>query len=145
MTGGSVPPDAGFSFACEPTVRWSDLDAAGVLNNAVYLTLCEEARRSFFAHLDLMRGDQFPFLLGETKVRYLAPVLETTRLRVSARVTRLGSKSFDMEQVVVWRDQPVARVWATLVWVDESLRSVVLPDEARQRLRALEAEAGNQL
>jgi acyl-CoA thioester hydrolase len=126
-----------FRFEHSERVRWVDLDAAGVLNNAVYLTLLEQARLGYFARLGLMRGDQFPFLLGETRVRFLRPG-KTGEVRVAARVSRLGTKSFDMEYEVRAAGELLARADATLVWVDEALASAPIPGEARRRMAEAE-------
>ena len=50
-----VPP---FRFAAEVPLRWVDIDSWNVLNNAVYLTLMEQARYEYFAALDLLRDGQ---------------------------------------------------------------------------------------
>ena len=111
-----------------------DLDAAGVLNNSVYLTLVEQARLAYFGALGLMCGDQFPFLLGETTVRYLRPG-GVGPMTIATRVSRLGTKSFDMDYVLRSEaGEDVARVRATLVWVDDGLASTPIPDEARRKM-----------
>ena len=116
-------------------MRWQDADLQGVLNNAVYLTLFEQARLEYFGSLGLLRdGPSFPFLLGTTSVRYLAPIRAGEQLDVRSRVTRLGGKSFDMEYEVHRVDAddgPAALGLATLVWVDKSLQSQVIPEPVR--------------
>ena len=112
-------------------IRWVDLDAAGVLNNAVYLTLLEQARFAYFGTLGLIDGHQFPFLLGDTHVRYLHPGQAGDLVTIRCSVTRLGGKSFDMSYELVTGDTTLARAEATMVWVDESLKSIEIPAEAR--------------
>ena len=113
-------------------IRWVDLDAAGVLNNAVYLTLLEQARFAFFGRLGLIQGHQFPFLLGDTHVRYLHPGQAGKPVTIRCGVTRLGTKSFDMGYEVFQDEVQLARAEATLIWVNEALRSVEIPLEARK-------------
>jgi acyl-CoA thioester hydrolase len=129
---------ARFRFEHTERVRWVDLDAAGVLNNAVYLTLVEQARLGYFGRLGLMRGDQFPFLLGDARVRFLRPGRAGELLTIGARVTRLGTKSFDMEYEVASAGERLAVASATLVWVDEDLASVPIPEHARRRMAEFE-------
>ncbi|MFT5285768.1 MAG: acyl-CoA thioester hydrolase [Planctomycetota bacterium] len=112
-------------------IRWVDLDAAGVLNNAVYLTLLEQARFAYFGSLGLVEGHQFPFLLGDTHVRYLHPGQAGSLATIRCGVVRLGNKSFDMEYEVFQDEVLLARAEATLVWVNENLESVAIPAEAR--------------
>lgn len=123
------------------TVRWVDVDAMGVLNNSVYLTLFEQARFAYFAPLGVMRGEAFPFVLGSTAVRFEVPVRAGTELTIAARVTRLGTKSFDMDYTVRAGDLVHARGSATLVWVDAQLRSAPIPPALRATLAAAEGIA----
>lgn len=136
MLGTMVEP-----FVHEETVRWSDVDLMGVLNNAVWLTFFEQARHAYFGALGLMRGDAFPFVLGSTSVRFLRPGRAGMRIAVRARTVRLGRKSFDMEYTGACGDEILATGTATLVWVDESLRSTPIPDDARAAIAAREGIA----
>lgn len=130
--------EPGFRFEHRERIRWVDLDAAGVLNNAVYLTLLEQARWGYFRRLGLVERDRFPFLLGESRVRYLAPGRAGDEVLVRARVSRLGTKSFDMEYELEGPRGPLALGWATLVWVADDLTSVPIPLAARAALAAFE-------
>ena len=127
-----------YRFTCEQPVRWKDIDAAGVLNNAVYLTLVEQSRFLYFRELGLTEGAHFPFVLGETTVRYHRPGLAGMVLTVYARVSRLGNKSFDMEYEVKDGETLLASVRAILVCVDESLSSAEIPDDFRRTVAAFE-------
>ena len=120
-----------FSFEHTERIRWVDLDAAGVLNNAVYLTLVEQARFAFFTDLGLIEGAQFPFLLGDTHVRYLLPGKAGETVTIRTGVSRVGTKSFDMIYEVDSGRGVLARAEATLIWVDSELRSIAIPDAAR--------------
>ena len=131
-----MPDPAPFVHTAE--LRWVDLDALGVLNNAVYLTLLEEARRAWCTAHGLMRAGNFPFLLGETRVRYLEAIREPGPVEVSLRVVRVGTKSFDTEYAVERGGVRHAAAWATLVWIDGAQRSAPVPDA----VRALVAPAG---
>lgn len=84
-------PDRSFPLR----TRWVDADAQGVLNNAVYLTLFEEARRALCEELGLLDDDgNFPFLLAATNVAFLAPGRGGVGVTVELSTTRLGSSSF---------------------------------------------------
>ncbi|MBC8451340.1 MAG: acyl-CoA thioesterase [Planctomycetes bacterium] len=128
-----------FRFSIHLPVRWKDIDAAGVLNNAVYLTLVEQARYGYFNELGLLTGAaDFQFLLGETTARYLAPGRAGMLLDVRARTSRLGNKSFDQDYEVACGELLLARVSARLVWCDEALKSCPIPDAVRTKLAAFE-------
>lgn len=128
-----------FRFSIQHPVRWKDIDAAGILNNAVYLTLVEQARYSYFRHLDLLEGPaDISFLLGETTASYKAPGLAGMDLTIRIRTSRLGNKSFDQEYEVACAELLLATVTARLVWADENLASAVIPDGVRQALAQFE-------
>ena len=46
----------GYPFVHRETVRFRDVDGWGHVNNAVYLTFCEQARMAFLAHLGVLTG-----------------------------------------------------------------------------------------
>src|SRR5262249_19009286 len=81
-----------FTFESRQPVRWVDVDAAGVVNHAVWLTLVEQARFEYFAGLGLLHGDVPPFLLGATSVRYERPGRFGMEIVVLARTSRLGGR-----------------------------------------------------
>ena len=111
------------TFIQEETFRWSDVDAMGVVNNAVYLTLFEQARFGYFGSLAVMSGESFPFVLGSTAARFEAPGRSGMRVRIAARVVRLGNKSLDMDYVVRCDDVTLATGTATLVCATLAHRS----------------------
>ncbi|HRV82719.1 MAG: acyl-CoA thioesterase [Planctomycetes bacterium] len=90
-----VPPDASLPFACELFTRWSDEDNQGVLNNAIYLTLFEEGRHRYFLGLGLLDSAQFPFLLAQTHLKFLAPGRGGCAVRLTMGTTRIGTSSFE--------------------------------------------------
>lgn len=125
-------------FVQEETIRWSDVDVMGVLNNAVYLTLFEQARYGYFTSLAVMGRDVFPFVLGSTSARFEKPGRAGMRVAIEARVTRLGNKSFDMVYVVRCDAETLATGSATLVWVDANLESAEIDEPVRRAIAARE-------
>lgn len=128
-------------FVHRETVRWSDVDAQGVLNNAVFLTLLEQARFGYFGALDLIVDQRFPFVLGSTSVRFERPGRAGMELTIDASVTRLGGASFDMEYSVRCGAEVLATATATLVWVDAELAAQRIPEPVRRAIRAREGWA----
>jgi acyl-CoA thioester hydrolase len=125
-------------FVHRETLRWNDADLQGVINNAVYLTLLEQARFAYFQALDLLSGHAFPFLLGSTNIRFVRPARPGDTVDIEARVTRFGTKSFDMSYRVARGEETLAEATATLVWIDDQLQSIPIPEAARNRIRAHE-------
>jgi acyl-CoA thioester hydrolase len=81
-------------------VRYGDLDPQGHLNNAKYLTFFEQTRVHYLINLGVFEAHQsfmeIGIILAEACVTFLKPVNFGLSLRVGARTTRLGNKSFDM-------------------------------------------------
>ena len=127
-----------FRFAVEVPLRWVDVDAAGVVNHAVYWSLIEQARFDYFSRLGLIAGDIPSFLLGEANCRYERPARRGDRLTVAARVVRLGGKSFEMHYEVRRGAERIAVAKAMLVWVDAGLKSCEIPADARRAIAAFE-------
>lgn len=126
MPAPEIPADAEFRFCALLSTRWSDEDMQGVLNNAVYLTLCEEARYRYFDSLGLIGADQhFPFVLAQNNIRFVAPGIGPAEVKVDLRTVALGTSSF--RQVYRIRHAADGAVWAEcealLVSWDPALRS----------------------
>jgi acyl-CoA thioester hydrolase len=130
-----------YRFQCQQAVRWVDIDSVGVLNNAVYLTLVEQARYEYFAQLDLLEDGQFPFVLAATSVRFLRPGRAGMVLTIAAKVTLLGSSSLQMHYEVRHERQTLAALEATVVYVDQDLKSRPIPERTRGILSEFEGIA----
>ncbi len=141
MEAPAVPPSSALRFRARLATRWSDEDSVGVLNNAVYLTLLEEARYRYFDHLGLIRPDhRFRFLLGQTSIRFLAPGRGPAEIEIEMATTALGSKSFRQAYRILG---PEGTAWAEaeaamVIWDLERRRSAPIPPAFRQRVAAFE-------
>ena len=128
-----------YRFSLQIPVRWKDIDSFNILNNAVYLTLAEEARYGYFGHLDLLRPDgSFPFLLGEIGCRFHKPARMGMDLEIELRVARLGTKSFDMEYAISHDDEILTDLVSAQIWIDDDLRGTPIPAAARERISEFE-------
>src|SRR5512137_2216127 len=91
-------PDFRFYHPIE--VRYGDLDAQGHVNNASYMTYMEQARVEYIRRLGLWDGKSFiniGIILADAQVSFRVPILYGQAIRVGARVSHLGNKSFKME------------------------------------------------
>jgi acyl-CoA thioester hydrolase len=89
----AIPPSASFRFRTRRRTRWSDEDVQGVVNNAVYLTLFEEARHQYFGDLGLLEEGGFPFVLMQANVRFLAPGRGGAEVEIELLTEELGASS----------------------------------------------------
>ncbi|MCH2101448.1 MAG: acyl-CoA thioesterase [Planctomycetes bacterium] len=110
MQAPELPADEEFRFRATLSTRWSDKDIQGVLNNAVYLTLCEEARYRYFDSLGLIETDRhFPFVLAQSHLRFIAPGNGPAMVEILLRTVALGNSSF--RQVYRLREISTGQVW----------------------------------
>ena len=116
-----------YRFETEIALRWVDVDSAGVINNAVYLSLMEQARYAYFTSLGLMQDHRIPFVLAEARVQWLRPGRLGMKTSVCAATTKLGNSSFEMCYEVRAGDEVLCTATAALVFVDDDMRSTPIP------------------
>jgi acyl-CoA thioester hydrolase len=127
-----------FRFAAEVPLRWVDVDSAGVVNNATYLSLMEQARYLYFQHLGLMTDHRVPFVLAEATVKFLRPGRIGMRVEVAGRVRSFGTSSFHMDYEVRAGDEVLATAQAALVFVDAAMRPTPVPADWRATVEQFE-------
>lgn len=120
-------------------VRWSDLDALGHLNNAAYLTLCEQARIEMLADLGAGDWDDAGPVLAGVSLEFRRPVLYPATAVVRTTLGEPGRSSlpFSFSVSVEGDDAVYAEGEGTLVWVSrETGRSAPLPAPLREAATA---------
>ncbi len=131
----------GYRFVLPREVEFRDIDAAGHVNNAVYLTYLETARiRYLIEVLGAEFANEIALILARIAVDFRSPAQFAETLEVGARVTRLGTTSFDMEHEVRAGDgRLVLEATSVLVAYDyEANASMPVPERWRARLDAYE-------
>lgn len=113
MQTPEVPPSDEMRFRVRRRTRWSDEDNQGVLNNAIYLTLLEEARHAYFGELALLDRNRFPFLLAQTNVCFLRPGVGGAEVELEVRTVHLGTSAIEQVYRVraVGPDGRAGEVW----------------------------------
>jgi acyl-CoA thioester hydrolase len=124
-------------------VRWSDMDALGHVNNAVYMTYFEQARIELFQQW-AEPGGEWPGapetgpVLVAADTQFKKPVVypATVIVRVTAGEPGRTSLPLDCELTVEGDEDAVyATARTTLVWVDRTTgRAVPLPETVRRQL-----------
>ena len=117
-------------------LRWSDLDAVGHVNNAVYLTLCEQARVEALGQLDAIDWSEVGPVVAEATVRYRRPITEAGDVRVTVTFGEPGRTSMATSHTVRvdGHDEICAEADVRLVWVDRTGQPTPIPDALRARL-----------
>ncbi len=131
----------GYRFILPREVEFRDIDAAGHVNNAVYLTYMETARiRYLIEVLGPQLAYELSLILARIEIDFRSPARFPETLELGARVTRLGTKSFDMEHQILGADgRTVLEASSVLVAYDyEANAPMAVPPDWRARLDAYE-------
>lgn len=133
-------------FTHRLVVRFGDCDLYAHVNNAVYLTYFEEARGYFWRALQGEAFTGFGFIIAENVVTYLAPAKVGDALAIDVRVTRIGSKSWDLGYEI--REEAsgkaIARGRSVQVMYDHAAEATVpMSDADRARLVRAQASDAN--
>lgn len=136
----------GFRHHLPIQVRWGDMDALGHVNNAVYLTYLEQARvDQLRRELGLWDGQtgQIGVILARVEIDFKLPLFAGDDVHVFSRVTRLGNRSMELEQLIARltdaRYEIAARALVTTVIFDYVRnQSTPIPAEWRALIKAYE-------
>jgi acyl-CoA thioester hydrolase len=134
-----------FHFYHSIEIRYGDLDPQGHVNNACYLTYCEQARVSYLMSLGLFGKDQsfleIGIILADAQITFKRPALFGQDVRVGVRTVRLGNKSMDQEyELIDHADNAVLAagrsVLVTYNYRDE--KTIPIPAEWRRQIAEFE-------
>jgi YbgC/YbaW family acyl-CoA thioester hydrolase len=129
-------------FSIDERVRWSDVDAAGIIFYGAYVRFFEIAETELFRAAGLTYGmviDQFDTLLPRARVHaeFYAPARLDDSLRVHAYVSKVGTRSLTLQFDVVFMGgtRLIAEGSLVLVATDrDRLESKPLPEGFTDRL-----------
>jgi acyl-CoA thioester hydrolase len=136
-------PPLRFSHPIE--VRYADLDPQRHVNNAAVFIYLEQARAKYLQHLGLWDGTDFDdigIIVAEASATYKAPIAYTDRVVVDVGVTRLGTKSLDLEYLVRTHDGRSLATGRTVLVTYDYRRgaSIPVPDAWRERIAQFEGD-----
>jgi acyl-CoA thioester hydrolase len=128
----------GFAFAHEETVRFSDLDGMGHVNNAVFLTYLEQARLAWFRSFG--EEESMPLtdiILARTEIDFRSPLVFGETVSIGVRPARVGTKSFELEYEVRVGERLAADAKSVIVGYDyDAGSSIEVPERWRRRLES---------
>jgi acyl-CoA thioester hydrolase len=95
-------------------VRFKDIDKQGHVNNAVHLTYFEIARVDYFNEVLKNRNNwnEISMILAKTEITYTQPILLADAVYCYTKITRLGTKSFDIEHTLTIENENEKRICA---------------------------------
>ena len=133
----------GFRFVHAQEVTFRDLDVFGHVNNAVYLTYLENARIGYLREvLSIESFEDLLMILAKVRIDFRSRASLGEVLEIGARVSRIGTKSFDLDHEVRGPDgRLVAVASTTLVTFDyRGDTTMPVPDLWRERIQSFEAK-----
>jgi acyl-CoA thioester hydrolase len=133
----------GFRFVHAQEVTFRDLDVFGHVNNAVYLTYIENARLGYLREaLGVESLEDLLVILATVRIDFRSRASLGEVLEIGARVSRIGTKSFDVDHEVRGPDaRLVAVASTTLVTFDyRGDTTMPVPDLWRERIQSFEAK-----
>ncbi|WEG14293.1 thioesterase family protein [Pullulanibacillus sp. KACC 23026] len=124
-------------FSYDLTVRFSDCDPMGHVNNAVYYSFFEEARADVFKLFNPnLTIHTWNVIVASTRCDYLQEAVYAQELTVLTWIGKIGRSSFEVEHAI--HDKKgnwIARGEGTLLGYDfETKKSIPLTDEKRALL-----------
>tara|TARA_B100001146_G_scaffold84539_1_gene75127 strand:- start:3606 stop:4046 length:441 start_codon:yes stop_codon:yes gene_type:complete len=136
-----------YDFFSTASTRWRDMDTLGHINHTVYLGLLETKLKEFVDHLHNSNEHEFGLqstaagLLASMKVMYIKQVHHPAELDIGYRITRVGSKSYDVHQGVFLKgdDEPAFQSIHTFVMFNfVEQKSILVVDLIKNNLREVE-------
>jgi acyl-CoA thioester hydrolase len=132
-----------FRFVHAQEVTFRDLDVFGHVNNAVYLTYIENARIGYMRDvLGVESPEDLLVIVAKVNIDFRSRASLGEVLEIGARVSRIGTKSFDLDHEVRGPDaRLVAVASTTLVTFDyRGDTTMPVPDLWRERIQSFEAK-----
>ena len=115
-----------FKFQHPVNTRWKDLDAFRHINNAVFLSYIEDARIILLRRWNINYAEK-SLIVASVKIDYLKQVKHPSSLIIGQKITRIGTKSFDISSAmfVQGQEEPVCVSAVTSVAFDFKLNQTV--------------------
>ncbi len=135
-----------YDFFNTASTRWRDMDGLGHINHTIYLGLLETKHKDFIDHLHGSNEHEFGLqstaagLLASMKVMYIKQVRHPAELDIGYRITRVGSKSYDVHQAIFVKgdDDPAFQSIHTFVMFNfVEQKSIPVGDLIRNNLREI--------
>ncbi len=128
-----------YKFKTPIPIRFSDIDAVGHVNNAIYLTYFEIARFDYWREIIGWNLQENGVIVGRSEVNYLKPITLEDEIFCYLRVSRIGNSSFDVMHMLVKTTPGGEEICTTgktvCISYDYSVnKSVPIPSKERQKM-----------
>ncbi|WP_199426683.1 acyl-CoA thioesterase [Thermaerobacillus caldiproteolyticus] len=127
------------TYVTNVTVRFSETDALGHVNNTSYFVYLEEARIRLFEQLGYGTDvTTWRFILASAKCDFVNQAYFGQTLKIETNVSKIGNKSFQLVHRILDAKTGtlIALGEAAVVYFNfETQQSEYLPDDLRERLQ----------
>ena len=130
-----------FEYWTDIDLRFSDIDALGHVNNAIYVTYFEQARTDYFRDVMELGLDDLDLVVAHLEVDYLRTIEWDQEVRAGVRVAKIGTKSFDMAYEIRADDEVAATGQTVQVTLEpDGSGSRPVPESWRERVESYEPD-----
>ncbi|NNN06566.1 MAG: acyl-CoA thioesterase [Elusimicrobia bacterium] len=135
----------GYKIVTDVPVRFSDTDALGHVNNAVYLSYLESARVDYLRELlGAKKIEELGVIIARIEIDYKSPAFHHEVLSVGCRVSEVGGSSIHMDYRIEDKEtgRLVALAKSVLVSYDYAAARVVrVREDWREKMEAFDGAA----
>jgi acyl-CoA thioester hydrolase len=136
-----------FRFSHLIEVRYADIDVLQHVNNAKYFTYMETARIHYLKQILGWDGlwASLGVIIAQAACEYKVPLVFGDTMRVCLRTSRLGTKSFDFEYLLIREHDGAISALGSSVQVAydyDQQASIPIPGAWRERLLTYEPALG---
>ena len=105
-----------FPFHHTIITRWRDLDAFRHVNNATFLSYIEDARILFFKRWGINLKEK-SLIVASVKIDYINQLKHPSNIIIGQKVSRLGTKSYDIQSAVFEKESKLLICCSTITSV----------------------------
>ena len=105
-----------FPFHHTIKTRWRDLDAFRHVNNATFLSYIEDARILFFKRWEINLKEK-SLIVASVKIDYINQLKHPSNIIIGQKVSRLGTKSYDIQSAVFEKESKLLICCSTITSV----------------------------
>ncbi len=130
-----------FDFWTSIKTRWRDMDSLGHLNHTSYLSYLESARVDFYIDLGysgIRKEMNESTILASMEFYYFAQVSHPASLDLGQRISRVGTKSFDILSAIFKQEKIICSGNFKMVSYNyNKSKTIPVPNIIRNRCRSL--------
>ena len=130
-----------FDFWTSIKTRWRDMDSLGHLNHTSYLSYLESARVDFYIDLGysgVRKEMDESTILASIEFYYFSQVSHPASLDLGQRISRVGTKSFDILSAIFEQEKIICSGNFKMVSYNyNKSKTIPVPNIIRNRCRSL--------